>query len=266
MVVIWFCRYFIDKKIYKLNVKCIIYIYIIINNSQAPKNSGSRYCNYKKTNSLVLMAISDANCKFILIDVGGEGRRSDGGIFEESEIGKRFIENKMCLPQPSCIEENGPKIPYFLVGDEAFALTNFMMRPYPRRGLLNEEKEVLNYRICRPRRIIECSFGILSSKFRIFRSLAVISVEKWRLIIQAAVCIHNFILMNGGSANIKNKKNRAKMQKSFEKSIFHQSAGVNYCVPNTKKSAFQIRDYLAKYFCNEGAVPWQWQKVYNKDY
>jgi len=36
---------------------------------------------------------------------------------------------------------------FVLVGDEAFALTHFMMRPYPRANDLNLKQKVFNYRL-----------------------------------------------------------------------------------------------------------------------
>lgn len=46
---------------------------------QCPSKSGSQYYNYKEYFSMVLLAIVDADCKFIAVDVGSYGREGDAG-------------------------------------------------------------------------------------------------------------------------------------------------------------------------------------------
>src|SRR5690606_21373166 len=81
------------------------------------KNSGSTNFNYKSFHSVVLLAASTANYRFLMTDVGAPGRMSDGGVYDTSRI-RSFIED---------LEDNT----LVCVADEAFRLTSSVMRPYP---------------------------------------------------------------------------------------------------------------------------------------
>ncbi|XP_050312544.1 uncharacterized protein LOC126747785 [Anthonomus grandis grandis] len=134
-----------------------------------PSLSGSSFFNYKKIFSIVLMAIVDY--KFITIDVGSMGRFSDGNIFGSSVLAKKLKNNTLNIPPASLIPIIDDPMPYVFVGDEAFPLCENLMRPYPKRSVMdNYENKVLNYRLSRARQTVECSFGILASRFRVFRS------------------------------------------------------------------------------------------------
>ena len=49
---------------------------------QPPPNCGSLYYNYKGYHSIVLLALVDANGKFMYIDIGANGSCSDAGKFQ----------------------------------------------------------------------------------------------------------------------------------------------------------------------------------------
>lgn len=47
----------------------------------------SPFYNYKGFHSIVLLAVEDANNKLIMVDVGANGRASDGGVLENTKFG-----------------------------------------------------------------------------------------------------------------------------------------------------------------------------------
>ena len=51
---------------------------------KAPKNSGSLYYNYKGLFSIILLALVDADYKFLWVDVGANGSASDAQLFNSS--------------------------------------------------------------------------------------------------------------------------------------------------------------------------------------
>ncbi|XP_071580640.1 uncharacterized protein [Temnothorax nylanderi] len=234
---------------------------------QAPPHSGSVYYNYKGAHSISLLAVSDANYCFTLVDIGAEGRQSDGGIFANSKFGQRFERNKINLPQPSKIEPSGPPLPYVLVADEAFALKQYMMRPYPRSYRLTRQKKILNYRLSRARRVIESAFGILAARWRIYRRPIISSISTAVKIVQATTCLHNFI--------IKNENKLQNFQRRYTRTGTDDETSIGGALQEINNAgqanahtrlASRIRDDFASYFEHGGAVPWQWQKVLNNDF
>ena len=165
---------------------------------QAPAMSGSTYFNYKGTRNIVLLAVCDSQYCFTLLDIGDAGRHSDGGVFSHSGFGQAMEAGKLALPEADPIPGMTSISPYFFVGDAAFPLKNYIMRPYPGR-FLPEDKRVFNYRLSRARRVIENTFGILTSKFRIFRRPIIANPSKVTNVVKAACCLHNYLKISEAS-------------------------------------------------------------------
>lgn len=53
---------------------------------RCPAGGGSVYYNYKGFHSIVLLALVDANYKFIYVDIGSPGCGSDAGILSDSPL------------------------------------------------------------------------------------------------------------------------------------------------------------------------------------
>ena len=63
------------------------------------------------------------------------------------------------IPSSTPLPGDTTVFPYRLVGDEAFALKPYMMRPYGGKCLDCEKEKVFNYRLSRARRVKENYFG-----------------------------------------------------------------------------------------------------------
>ncbi|XP_050452229.1 putative nuclease HARBI1 [Cataglyphis hispanica] len=93
---------------------------------QAPYNTGTSFFNYKKTFSIVLMAVCDAKYIFTLVDVGAFGSQNDGGVFKETAFGIAY-NNEVEIPDNSCLPRIDIKFPYYIVADEAFPLKSYII-------------------------------------------------------------------------------------------------------------------------------------------
>ena len=162
---------------------------------QSPANSGSLYFNYKGTFSIVLLAMVDAFYRFIYVDIGSYGKQSDAGIFGHSNLGKALQRpDSLNLPADCVIEgaeDLGP-LPYVVVGDEAFPLQRHVMRPYPGRQATFEQN-TYNYRHSRARRMVECAFGILAARWRVFHTKMAVLPATVEKVIQATTVLHNML-------------------------------------------------------------------------
>ncbi|KAJ8982001.1 hypothetical protein NQ317_004088 [Molorchus minor] len=139
-------------------------------NIQCPINSGSTFYNYKGSHSIVLLALVDADYKFIAIDVGAYGRNSDDGIFSNSAIGQKLNGKTFNVPESAPLIDNEEPQPYVIVGEEAFLPKPYLLRLYSRHHIGgNEPNKNFNYRLSKARRVVENAFGISVARWRCLR-------------------------------------------------------------------------------------------------
>ena len=232
-------------------------------NIRAPPNSGSEYFNYKKHFSLVLLAIADANAKIIAFDLGSPGSQSDGGIFKDGKL-KDTCKSDI-FPPASELHNCGISLPYFLLGDDAFALDVNLMKPYPHRSAMGDEK-IFNYRLSRARRIVENAFGLLCAKFRVLLKTLELGVSNAMQVVRACLALHNFLVTRKdqfysppGFLDTEDDTGNVIPGK------WRDNIDGDVCTlrpdPSTRPStarARDVRDNLKEYFCGEGAVSFQW--------
>ena len=119
----------------------------------------------------MLLTVCNVKYEFTLIDVGHARRQSDSGVYNNSKLCYAIDNNMLDFTTADIINgyNRNKTFPYTFVADEAFALKTHMMRPYPRRNTTDMTKVNFNYRLSRARQVIENAFGLLESRFRVFR-------------------------------------------------------------------------------------------------
>ena len=227
---------------------------------QQPTSSGSEFFNYKHFFSVLLLALVDADYKFLYVNVGAAGRAGDAGVYNESSLQKAVVKNTLNLPLPVQIRGIPSKINYHIISDDAFALNKTMMKPYPHRNL-DKEKRIFNYRLSRARHVVENAFGILASRWRVFLTTIKLCPDKVTYLILAASCLHNYMVE-------KNKSSYAVVAdvEDADHVVTPGQWRTDACLTsmnqfstdrNPSNNAKMQRELLTAYFNSHGAVPWQ---------
>lgn len=163
----------------------------------APAHSGTMYYNYKHFFSVVLQGVADSNYRFTTVEVGGFGKQNDSGTFRTSEIYSMLKSNAFNLPTDKCLPRSNITMPLVLLGDDAYPLMSNLMKPYNDVNLLPDE-EMYNQRHSRARKSVECAFGILYSKWRIFSKAIETDVTTADKIIKCCCVLQNLIIDREG--------------------------------------------------------------------
>lgn len=215
---------------------------------RSPANSGSLFYNYKGYNSIVLLAITDSKYRFIYVDIGAYGNESDSTIFHNSKLYDLLMKGSLPIPISKPLSGFQEPVPFVFVGDEAFSISNNVMRPYSGKHLTVKQR-IFNYRLSRARRYVECAFGILANKWRVFHRPLNVSIDFAVDIVKACCILHNFVL------------NRDGLQCPVEMIIDDSELQSLQTLNARIMSANVIRDKFSNYFSSVfGALKWQLKK------
>ena len=170
---------------------------------QKPAYAGSHFHDYKGNESIIALVVSGPDYECLYVDVGTNGRNSDGHAWGRCSLKQALEnpENPLNIPPPRPLPGRTTPVPFVLTGDEAFGLSKHMLRPFPCRNLTVEQR-IANYRTSRGRRISENILGILGNRWRCFRVPFLLAPLKVKGITLAALILHNWLRADSSSRNI----------------------------------------------------------------
>lgn len=207
------------------------------------------------------MAIVGPSYRFSCVSIGSSGSQSDGGVFNRSAIGRALEDGTMKLPEPTHVA--GIQLPHVIVADDAFALKQYLIKPFGGHQL-STEQSVYNLRVSRARNVVENAFGILAARWRIFQKPIIADLELTKLIVHASVILHNYLLSKKDYNNIttdsgmqeRNGNWRTVVDGDTGVTSLRQQGSNNYA-----RDASVVRQRFMEYFNGEGALDWQWNRV-----
>lgn len=104
----------------------------------------------------------DADYNFLFVDVGVQGRISDGGVFRQRKLYKLIETKRLNTPETCPLPGRDYFVPSVILADDAFPLTEAIMKPYSGTHFKGSPERIINYRLSRARHVVENAFGIIT--------------------------------------------------------------------------------------------------------
>ena len=231
-----------------------------------PSNAGSYYYNYKHMDSIILLAIAGPEYECLYDDVESKDQVNDSGVLNKTSLLQAIQNGSVKLPKDDALPVNDVIAPYVFVGDDAFALKKFMMKPYPQQNL-TADKRAYNYRHSRATRIISDNlFVVLANRWRIFFTTRNLEPKHVENIVLTALALHNMLIKNpayrpGNLADTLLENGEA-LEGEWRDNVATDSfypLQIPRSGHNPSIAAKTVRDNFKDYFMKEGVVDWQWK-------
>lgn len=198
-----------------------------------------------------MLALVDDNYGFSYVNIGTNGRASDGGIYARSSLGQALERKSLNIPEQSVI-----------VGDAAFTLKPYLMKPYA--SMPSHKEKIFNYRLSRARRIAENAFGNLVTRFRVFLNTMDMAPKEADIIALAACSLHNWLqktshmYITQRCVDFEDLQQRHVIPGTWRQQLRTALKGLPATHNNHAcRQAVAIKNAYAELFQTTEAIPWQ---------
>eukprot|EP00794_Sanderia_malayensis_P020819 gene20819-biopygen15353 len=158
-----------------------------------PVQNPQDYFCYKGYYSLNVQGVCDYRGQFMDVECRWPGSVHDARMFSNSSIHLKLRNNE--LPQtfqtvtPGCV-----KVPNYLIGDPAYALTPYCMKEF--ETCKKNEQVIFNVLLRAARNPIQCAYGRLKARWSILTRKVDLKLESIPIVIYACFVLHNYCERN----------------------------------------------------------------------
>ncbi|XP_067617034.1 putative nuclease HARBI1 [Eurosta solidaginis] len=152
---------------------------------KGPKDQKEMYFNRKKTYSIVLQAVVDADKKFIDVTCGEPGSLHDYRVLRRSKL----------FNDADRLHEQMFAGSYFIIADSAYPTTNWLVSPYKDYGNLTQSQGKFNEIHSSTRMVVENTFGLFKGRFRrLMKFTEQTDLQTITNIVVSACVLHNICI------------------------------------------------------------------------
>lgn len=142
-----------------------------------------------------MQAIVEFRGLFIDINIGWPGKVHDARVFANSSCYRKGCSGTMFPNKTTII--GGVSVPLVILGDPAYPLLPWLMKPYLENASTTPRQHHFNYRLSRARMVVENAFGRLKGRWRCLLKRIDVKVSNVPNIVASCVVLHNICEMYG---------------------------------------------------------------------
>lgn len=157
---------------------------------QAPSDSPADYYNRKGFYSVILQGVVDHRMLFWDINIGWSGKVHDARVFGSSSLYRRGQDGTLLPGWTETFE--GVDVPLLILGDAAYPLLPWLMKPFPEGRGITEAQTQFNHRLSQARMTVERVFGRLKGRWRCLLKRNDTHITFVSRVISACCVLHNF--------------------------------------------------------------------------
>lgn len=161
----------------------------------APKQNPADYINRKKYHSIVMQAVVDSSYLFRDFVVGWPGSVHDARVLSNSKLYELGLQGNL-FGENISEKINGVTVNPMILGDAAYPLLPWLMKPYQHVPNMPFPHKYFNYRLSRARMTVENTFGRWKGRFRRFLKKVDMKVENVTIAVAASCIIHNLCVLS----------------------------------------------------------------------
>ena len=154
-----------------------------------PVENATDYYNRKGFHSIIMQGVVDYRGIFIDVYIGWPGRVHDARVFKNSGLFKKASRGQLLPDWPKYYGH--VKIPLLLLGDPAYPLLPWLMKPYTHHVGLSPKQKNFNRCLSKARVVVEQAFGRLKGRWRCLLKRMDHLTENVPYIVSTCVTLHN---------------------------------------------------------------------------